>query len=135
MSSTSASWWKEVETEANRSYHLEASIIDRLDIKPLKEDNNKYQRVRSKVTTLLLDAINGELSEELTSNKELHPTEILFYSLKLYQPGGVEERSTILRKLEEVPECQDAQEGLKELKIWERRKARAEQLDLVAPDR
>ena len=109
LSSASASWWEEIEEEANRSYHkyLEASIIDRLEIKPIKEDNNRYQRVRSKVTTLWLDAITGELSEELTSNKELHPTEILFYLLKMYQPGGVEERSTILRKLEEVPECQD----------------------------
>ena len=76
------------------------------------------------MTSLLLDAISSELSEDLTSNKELHPTEILFYLLKMYQPGGVEEKAMILRKLEAVPQCKEAPEALKELQNWERRRAR-----------
>ena len=39
LSSTSASWWVEIVTEASQAYHkyLEATIIDRLSIKPSKE--------------------------------------------------------------------------------------------------
>jgi hypothetical protein len=87
----------------------------------------------SKVTTLLLTAVSAERARDVISERKTDPAEILFRILTLYQPGGLEERNTLLKLLREAKKGTTPATAVAAMKDWERIRKRAEEMKLTLP--
>ena len=136
LSKNSHIWWDTVVKDAEAAYqkYMRSSPLMKLEVEAELEDEKKYLRLRSKATSILLEAIPKDISAEALAAREIHPTQLLFCIMKKFQPGGLEERSQLLSRIEEVSACKTCEEAVKELTTWERRIKRAQELKLTIPD-
>ena len=114
--------------------YMKASPIVKLEVETELEDERKYLRLTSKATSILLEAIPKDISSEAVAAREIHPAQLLYAIMKKFQPGGLEERSQLLMKIEDVNACKTCEEAVKELTTRERRIKRAKELNLTIPD-
>ena len=96
--------------------------------------NPQYSVLQAKVTDLLLAALAQNIVDRIVTERLLHPVQILFHVLTTYQPGSIDEKTTLLKQLEAPTACKTATALLLELQAWERRRTRALELQCVIPD-
>ena len=82
----------------------------------------------------MLTAVPSTVKEELVATRSLTPLRLVSKLMVLYQPGGVHERSIILRQLEEPVEAGSPSEACQGLRRWMRWLRRASDIDLNLPD-
>ena len=139
MSQTSGQFWEEVKGRAVKEYeeHQGASPLEKLVIteRPMElEGEKKWNVVRAAVSKGLLEAIPRGLAAELVSQRRMHPTQIVFKILVAFAPGGLEERSALLKKLAVYDNATTEAGVVESIRTWERRRIRAQELKLVMPD-
>ena len=91
-------WWTRTVQRAQDAYNvwLTAGPIDRMAVQPDMEVENKYVRLESRVLSMLLASVPQTVKQEAISLREMTCVQLVFRILKLYQPGGLNEKSTIL---------------------------------------
>jgi hypothetical protein len=130
LSSSSASWWKMVMTQAQEEFEKFSKLdrLARLDYKVednIVEDFPKYTLVAARGAAMLLEALDEETSADLVSTGLTKPAQIVFRILQRYQPGGVRERQEVLQKLQQPDVPQGVAELVKGLRQWQRHQLRA----------
>ena len=65
---------------------------------------------------MMLAAIPSGVKEELVATKSLTPLRILAKLMSLYQPGGLQEKTVILKQLEDPGEGTSAAQGVQQLR-------------------
>ncbi|OLP94495.1 hypothetical protein AK812_SmicGene23478 [Symbiodinium microadriaticum] len=83
---------------------------------------------------LILKAIPNSLKEELVSTQRMSCIDAVAKIFCTYQPGGLKERSALLRFLTTPESSSDVNVALKHLKRWARWYRRAEDLQVSLPD-
>eukprot|EP00435_Cladocopium_sp_Y103_P074788 s90_g51.t1 len=139
LSLTSEEWWSVMKTEAEKWYqtHLTLGPIDRIKhaAEPpqcLREE--RWQRLERRVATMLLQALPEGVREELVSARRLTVFGVLTHLLLTYCPGGVQEKQTLLRNLEDPTEIQNMSEAPASLRKWLRWRKRTEEIGAISPD-
>ena len=97
LSKNSHIWWDKIVKDAEEAYqrYMKASPIVKLEVETELEDERKYLRLRSKATSILLEAIPKDISSEAVAAREIHPAQLLYAIMKKFQPGGLGERSQL----------------------------------------
>ena len=78
---------------------------------PLELQSHRYARLENRATAMLLKSLPETLREELLASRGLNTVNIIFMVYKMYQPGGLRERSMILSFLHHpgvASSCSDA---------------------------
>ena len=132
-------WWAQVVQEATTWYkdYVKLRPIQRTTFEANPSDElkkEKWVRVERRAVTMLLSAIPGGVKEELVATKSLTPLRILAKLMALYQPGGLHEKTVILKQLEDPGEPTTAAQGVQQLRKWLRWLRRAEDVGLSLPD-
>ena len=83
---------------------------------------------------MLLAAVPQTVTQEAISLREMTCVQLVFRILKLYQPGGLNEKSTILNNLTQTTAAKSAAEAGEMLRQWRRQLLRARELGLHVPD-
>eukprot|EP00435_Cladocopium_sp_Y103_P054238 s898_g17.t1 len=100
LSGTSSQWWSMVLDAAAKTYAawVSSTPLPRLRLKVLSPPElAKWPRTEQRAVTMLLAAIPEVLRRELISARKLKSTEILFAFFCRFQPGGVHEKTTLLK--------------------------------------
>ena len=90
--------------------------------------------MESRAVTLLMKALPDQVKEELIATKSLDVFSLVCRLMLLYQPGGVAERSSILKNLEQPQEAATIQAAVQGIRRWLRWKRRAEEIGVSLPD-
>jgi len=88
----------------------------------------KRTRVDCRATSMLMAAIPSGAKEELISTKSLSPMKIVSKLMTPYQPGGTQEKTVILRQLEDPGEQPNPGAAAGKLRRWIRWRRRAEDI-------
>ena len=138
FSESAGPWWTKTVAEATDAYQIWANSdpLERLRLVPTAaaEPEYKLTLLVAKVAANLLEAIPKQMSEAMIAAKVTDPAGILFRILKMYQPGGVEERTTLLKKLTETEQATSPASAVTALELWTSRRNRAEEMKLSIPD-
>ena len=94
----------------------------------------KWVRVERRAVSMMLTAIPTGVREELVATKSLTPLKVLAKLMSIYQPGGLQEKTVILRQLEDPGEQQTVLGATMSLRTWIRWLRRAEDVNLSLPD-
>ena len=124
-------WWDQLLDCTMKQYGrwLEANPLDRLKILPPME--SEHERLEQRITNMLLAAMKSEL----IATRQLTPQGILFKVLRVYQAGGLGERSTILTALhEDQGSHYTPQEAVEHLRLWHPQLLRTGELKAALPD-
>ena len=132
-------WWAQVVREATAWYkdYVKLRPIQRTNFEANPSDElkkEKWVRVERRAVTMMLAAIPSGVKEELVATKSLTPLRILAKLMSLYQPGGLQEKTVILKQLEDPGEATSAAQGVQQLRKWLRWLRRAEDVGLSLPD-
>ncbi|CAE7035083.1 unnamed protein product [Symbiodinium sp. CCMP2592] len=139
ISSTSSIWWSQVVDAATSYYQhwLMCDPVARLSLQPSQPyrfEHTKYARVEQRALTMLLRAVPTVIKEELGANRKLSCIDLLALIHTTYQPGGLKERSALLRYLTNPDGCTEPVAALRSIKRWSRWKHRAAELHISTPD-
>ena len=83
---------------------------------------------------MLLNAVPAGVRAEILASRTTSSTEVMFALFRRYQPGGLAERSRLLRSLVDPKTPGSVQELLETLRGWRRSLRRAQELDITTPD-
>ena len=83
---------------------------------------------------MLMEAIPTGVREELVATKSLSPVKVIAKLMTIYQPGGLHERTVILRQLEDPGEASNALTGVQSLRKWSWWLRRAQDVGLCLPN-
>ena len=126
--------------EAANGYYsrwLVSSPIDRLLMRPDRPDrfdSGPFTRVEQRGVALLLKAVPTQIREDIVSMRKLSTIEIIGTILTVYQPGGLKERSALLRYLTPPEAARSISDALKGVRRWSRWRCRADELSIAIPD-
>ena len=139
LSPTSHLWWQMLMEEARKWYerHQTLSPLDRVSHRPSPSDElagMKWMRLERRASSLLLAAIPEGQREEMVATKNLTPLSMITKLMTIYQPGGLSEKSIILKALEQPPEATCLASALVGLRRWLRWKRRAAEVQVALPD-
>ena len=139
LSSSSAAWWDEVLRCAGDLYGrwLSSEPMERLRIMAVTPESFKnmpWARIEQRGQVVLLRALPESLRQELVSQREMGSVQILFRVLRTYQPGGLAERTTLLRQLVEQRVPAGITEWIGALRSWRRWLVRIDELRIQPPD-
>eukprot|EP00439_Symbiodinium_sp_Y106_P081273 s340_g20.t1 len=140
LSDGSGEWWLRVKHEASEAYQLwtSASPIEKLKIMPphvAELETGRWGRVNSRASSMILLALPETVRQEMVSRRSTgSATAILFRLLTIYQPGGQQEKVTILQNLQQPGEEKDPQQAVTALRAWARWLRRCRDLGVSAPD-
>ncbi|OLP84473.1 Transposon Ty1-NL2 Gag-Pol polyprotein [Symbiodinium microadriaticum] len=117
--------------------HQVASPLDRLSILPelppeLKE--GKWSRLERKVMSMLLTAMPKAIKEDAVTHRVSSVAGIFYRLHVLYAPGGVNERTTILKQLEGAQGGDNVVDVITSLRKWRRNLTRALEMSVSPPD-
>ncbi|CAK9080208.1 unnamed protein product, partial [Durusdinium trenchii] len=138
LSATSWKWWEEVLQLAMTAYRewLRAEPVQRLHIKtqvPM-ECNTVWSRLEQRGQLMLLNAVPTSIRSETLANRASSSVDVLYALFRRYQPGGLAERSRLLRQLVEPKSPQSLNETVELLRGWRRSLRRAQELEIATPD-
>ena len=139
LSAHASEWWQEVQ-EAAQSYYarwLESSPIDRLLMRPDRPGRfevGQFVRVEQRAISLLLKAVPSQVKEDVVAMRKMSSIEIIGTILTTYQPGGLRERSALLKYLTAPEASKTVSEALKGVRRWTRWRNRAAELNVSIPD-
>ena len=71
---------------------------------------------------------------EIVAKRRFRASEILHTVMKVYQPGGTNEKTSILAAIATIGESTTAEGALENLRAWRRKTLRAKELKLYLPD-
>ena len=139
LSANSSEWWSQVTSTASEHYQkwLQATPVERLSLRPenpTRFERTKFSRVEQRGLQLMLKAIPTALRDELVSTQRMTSIDVVALVYNTYQPGGLRERSALLRFLTSPVNATDVASALKQVKRWSRWRRRAEQLTVAVPD-
>ena len=138
LSATSWKWWEEVLSFAMMAYRewLQAEPVQRLYIRPRVpvECSGVWSRLEQRGQLMLLNAVPQSIKAEILSSRTTSSVEALYALLRRYQPGGLAERSRLLRQLVEPKAPQTMNEVVEALRGWRRSLRRAQELEIATPD-
>ncbi|CAE7822041.1 unnamed protein product [Symbiodinium sp. CCMP2456] len=139
LSDGSADCWNRVRKLADDSYKTwtQATPVEKLSISPPRDEeleSGKWSRVNSRgasMVTALHDSVRQEMVQRRSTRSV---TALIFRLLTIYQPGGQQEKVTILKNLQHPEQAPDAQGAVKALRSWSRWLRRCKELGVAAPD-
>ena len=139
LSTTSELWWSLMVKSAERWYeaHMALSPLDRVqhEVKPPAEVSlEKWARLERRMAAMLLKSLPEVVKEELVSSRRLSVFGILTQLLLTYCPGGVLEKQTLLKNLEDPAEVTTLAEAPAAIRRWMRWKLRTQEVGAVTPD-
>ena len=132
-------WWALVLQEAQDAYQRwsVAKPLDRAKIigKPsstLQED--RFIRIESRGVAMLSKALPSVVYEQALSSRNVSCVGLLFLALRIYQPGGLNERAELLRGLTTLQVFDSATSAVSGLQKWFRHLERANAMSISVPD-
>ena len=139
LSATSWKWWEDVLNFAMVAYRewLQAEPVQRLYIRPRlpSERSGVWSRLEQRGQLMLINAVPQSIKAEiLASRTTTSSVEVLYALFRRYQPGGLAERSRLLRQLVEPKVPQTMNEVTEALRGWRRSLRRAQELEIATPD-
>ena len=140
MSATSGVWWAEVLREAYRLYTrwLAADPVQRLSIKAEAtcslSPTARHVLIEQRLTVLLMRAVPAEIRAELVAVRAMSSLAVVVAVLCRYQPGGPNERATVLAFLVAPERPNSIDNGIATCGRWLRQLQRAKELGLMLPD-
>ena len=138
LSATSWRWWEEVVQLAMAAYRewLRAEPVQRLHIKTQvpRECTTVWNRLEQRGQLMLLNSVPTFIRSEILANRASSSVDILYALFRRYQPGGLAERSRLLRQLVEPKNPQSLAETVEQLRGWRRSLRRAQELEIATPD-
>ena len=131
-------WWDQLLECTMRQYGkwLDANPLERLQVLPPQDSElpSGHERLEQRITNMLLAAVPNSIKDELIATRQLTPQGILFKVLRVYQPGGLGERASILSALTNTQEATSAQMAVESLRLWHRQLLRTCELKATLPD-
>ncbi|CAJ1452728.1 unnamed protein product [Effrenium voratum] len=139
LSDTSQEWWELMLKHTKKWYdkYMTEPPLQRLLLTPTPPSevcNGRWRRVERRAVTLLMKALPDQVKEELIATKSLDVFSLICRLMLLYQPGGVAERSAILKNLEQPQEATSIQAAVQGIRRWLRWRRRAEEIGVSLPD-
>ena len=139
LSSNATQWWDEVISASKEFYDkwLTVGPMERLVMvpeRPQRFNSGPFTRVEQRAVSLLLKAIPTYIRDDLVSSRKLTSIEALCAILTTYQPGGLRERSALLKYLTSPEPGKNVTETLRGLRRWGRWRLRAHELGIGIPD-
>ena len=132
-------WWSRVLEEAQACYErwCKSSAVSRALIRPQMSEELqqiRYVRLESRAYAMLQAAVPPSVKEELIASRSLHCVGLLYHVLRLYQPGGLQERTRLLDQLSSPGKASSSMEGVTKLRNWFRALARGMTMGVSIPD-
>ena len=139
LSTTSHEWWMTMNKETEKWYHVHMTMgpLERLQhdaVTPESMKEVRWQRLERRVSAMVLQAVPESVREELVASRRLTVFGMLTHLLQTYCPGGVMERQTLLRNLEEPAEVHVVGDAPTALRRWMRWKRRTLEIGATPPD-
>eukprot|EP00913_Durusdinium_trenchii_P004009 g3713.t1 len=115
---------------------LQAEPVQRLYIRPRVpvECSGVWSRLEQRGQLMLINAVPQSIKAEILSSRTTSSVEVLYALFRRYQPGGLAERSRLLRQLVEPKTPQTMNEVVEALRGWRRSLRRAQELEIATPD-
>ena len=125
ISPSSSQWWDLVLQAAGSKYQcwLGSDPLTRLRIQPANPpefERPPFLRVEQRGQAVLLKALPESLRSEIIANRALGSTQIIFRVLTRYQPGGLAERTTLLKQLVDLKAPVNVSGVTTSLRSWKR---------------
>ena len=132
-------WWQRVLAESQAWYvkWVQAPAVERGLIRPsqsLELQEMRFRRLESRAYAMLQSAVPSMIRDELVANREVHCVALIFHVLRVYQPGGLQERTTLLESLSNPGVSTLASDAVVRLRAWGRALARASTMQISIPD-
>ena len=138
LSRNASMWWRQVKQATFQKYSqwLHAEPLVRLKIGAPEPCDlpQGYDRLDQRVTSLMMQAVPKCIKDEVVATRALSTAGILFKIYRVYQPGGLGERSKLLADLTSASKTSTASEVVTALRLWKRKASRATELSAQLPD-
>ncbi|CAE7720332.1 TY1B-A [Symbiodinium necroappetens] len=138
LSDTSLAWWEATMNDVLRWYqaYSTSAPLARLQLRPRPSTPLKpeWARVERRATAMLLSAVPKQVREEVIAHGEVTSLTLLCKLYAVYQPGNLQEKSLILKMLEQPEECQTALAAVEALRKWNLWRRRAASVGIAEPD-
>ena len=139
LSDSATTWFSMTLQCAKEAYqqHQVATPLDRLSIAPkIPKDltESKWCRLERKVMTMLLLAMPKAIKEDCVTHRVASVAGILYRLHILYAPGGINERTAVLKQLEGTQGSDNVVEVITALRKWRRTLTRATEMNVSPPD-
>ena len=132
-------WWTRVVSEAKRWYQVwcASSSVERGQVVPslsFELQQSRYRRLESRAYAMLQNSLPSCVKDEVIASRSLHCVGVLYHVLRMYQPGGLAERTRLLDQLGAPGKATTASEAVNKLRAWNRALARASVMGISIPD-
>ena len=132
-------WWSQVTTEARSWYDkwCGAGLLERAGIKGEPSEHllsETYVRLEARILAMLCKAVPNNIYELALSARNTTCVGLIFLILKTYQPGGLLERSELLKGLTNLQVADSATTGVSVIQRWFRHLERARNMSVSVPD-
>ncbi|CAE7342763.1 TY4B-J [Symbiodinium sp. KB8] len=138
LSDTSLAWWEATMKDVLHWYKAYSTSppLARLQLRPqptlpLKPE---WARVERRATAMLLSAVPRSVRDEVIAHGEVTSLSLLCKLYAVYQPGNLQEKSLILKMLEQPDECSSALAAVEALRKWNLWRRRAASVGIAEPD-
>ena len=132
-------WWQRVLQEARTEYEkwCKAKPLERSRLigRPSQVlQGERFVRIEARGLAMLAKALPSALYEQALSVRSVTCTCLLFFAMRMYQPGGLTERSELLKGLTGLQVCDTAGAAVHTLQRWFRHLERARSTEISVPD-
>ena len=93
-----------------------------------------WLRIEQRGSVALIKALPESLRSELVAQREVSSIGIMFKVLRVYQPGGLGERTTLLKQLVDQKVLSPLSDWMVALRSWKRWLTRVQELGIQPPD-
>ena len=139
LSDLSQVWWDRVEYEAKLLYQqwsLAAALDKGLVLPKVSEalSQARFRRLESRAFGMLQAAVPQLIRDELLATRSMHCVGLVYQVLKIFCPGGLQERAQVLSELTSLGVAKTSADAVHALRTWTRSYARARTMGVVVPD-
>ncbi|CAE7665157.1 HCF244, partial [Symbiodinium sp. CCMP2456] len=139
MSDSASTWYEKTLACVREAYHRYqvATPLERLSIGPRQAPEllePRWIRLDRKVMTLVLAAMPKMVREDAVTHRVSSVAAVLYRFHILYSPGGIAERTTVLKQLEGVGAGDNVVDVITALRKWKRHLSRSQEMHLSVPD-
>ena len=139
LSDLSQLWWDRVEFEARQLYRqwsLAAALDKGLVLPEVSSELShlRFRRLESRAFGMLQTAVPQIIRDELLASRSMHCVGLIYQVLKVFCPGGLQERAQVLTELTALGTAKTASDAVHALRGWTRSFARARTMGVVVPD-
>ncbi|CAE7030894.1 GIP [Symbiodinium sp. CCMP2456] len=139
MSDSASIWYEKTMACVREAYarYQVASPLERLSIGPRSAPEllePRWVRLDRKVMTLILAAMPKMVREDAVTHRVSSVAAVLYRLHILYSPGGMAERTTVLKQLEGAGAGDNVVDVITALRKWKRHLSRSQETHLSVPD-